>query len=339
MITIDGSHGEGDGQILRSSLALSLVTGQPFAITHIRANRDKPGLLRQHLTAVNAATAISHATVSGDTLGSRTLEFRPKTIQPGAYKFAVGTAGSATLVLQTILPALLTACAPTTIDLEGGTHNPFAPSFDFLDQCFLPLLNRMGPHIATQFTCPGFYPAGGGKFSIHITPAATLTPLELLDRGPFTQRSATILLAGLPGSIAERERNSLLSRTQWPPDAVHIRTFDECHGPGNAITLALTSDTLTEVFTGFGQKGTTADAVVDHLVKDMRRYLASSAPVGEHLADQLLLPLALAGAGRYRTLPLTQHTRTNIEVIQKFLSIGITTETLNDNSVEIRIGK
>ncbi len=339
MITIDGSHGEGGGQILRSSLALSLVTGQPFAITHIRANREKPGLLRQHLTAVNAATSISSATVTGDALGSRTLEFRPGKVQPGHYKFAVGTAGSATLVLQTILPALLTATGTTTLDLEGGTHNPFAPSFDFLDQCFLPLLNKMGPRITTQFICPGFYPAGGGKFSIHITPSTALTPLEILDRGPITKRSTTILLAGLPGTIAERERKSLISRTQWPADSFHIRTFDECHGPGNAITVALASEALTEIFTGFGQKGTSSDAVVDHVVKEARRYIASSAPVGEYLADQLLIPLALAGTGHYRTLPLTQHTRTNIEVIQKFLPIDIVTNTLDDNSVAVRIGK
>ena len=164
MITIDGSAGEGGGQILRSSLALSLVTGQPFRMERIRAKRQKPGLLRQHLTAVEAAKAVGCAEVSGETLGSQTLDFRPGPVTPGNYRFAVGTAGSATLVLQTVLPALLTASDPSTLTLEGGTHNPLAPSFDFLDRCFMPLIHRMGPSVELELKRPGFFPAGGGRF-------------------------------------------------------------------------------------------------------------------------------------------------------------------------------
>src|SRR5882762_6595662 len=158
MITIDGSEGEGGGQMLRSSLALSLVTGQPFRIERIRAKRQKPGLLRQHLTAVEAAKAVGCAEVVGASLGSQTIEFRPGPVTPGNYRFAVGTAGSATLVLQTVLPSLLTASGPSTLTLEGGTHNPLAPPFDFLDRSFLPAIRQMGASVELELRNPGFYP-------------------------------------------------------------------------------------------------------------------------------------------------------------------------------------
>src|SRR5437867_958993 len=163
MLLIDGSQGEGGGQILRTALGLSLVTGTPIRIEKIRAGRAKPGLLRQHLTAVNAATAIGAVDVEGATLGSQELTFRPGTVKPGEYRFAVGTAGSTGLVLQTVLPPLLTAPGPSTLTLEGGTHNPTAPPFDFLARAFLPLISRMGPSATARLERPGFYPAGGGQ--------------------------------------------------------------------------------------------------------------------------------------------------------------------------------
>src|SRR5262245_60443308 len=174
MEVIDGSQGEGGGQILRTALALSLVTGAPFRVEKIRAGRQKPGLLRQHLTAVTAAVEIGGAAVEGATLGSRELSFRPGSVRPGAYRFAVGTAGSAALVLQTVLPALLTATGPSTVVVEGGTHNPHAPPFDFLALAFLPLLARMGARAQATLDRPGFYPAGGGQLTVEITPAPAL---------------------------------------------------------------------------------------------------------------------------------------------------------------------
>src|SRR6185503_15943515 len=190
MITIDGSQGEGGGQILRTSLTLSLVTGQPFRLENIRAGRQKPGLLRQHLTAVEAARTVGTAEVNGATPGSRTLEFRPGTVTPGNYRFAVGTAGSATLVLQTILPPLLTASGVSTLTLEGGTHNPYAPPFDFLARCFVPLIQRMGPRIDLEMGRPGFYPAGGGKFQARIEPVKRLARFDLMTRGEILQQRA-----------------------------------------------------------------------------------------------------------------------------------------------------
>src|SRR5712675_2047994 len=164
MITIDGSEGEGGGQILRTSLALSLVTGQPFRMERIRAKRQKPGLLRQHLTAVEAAKTVGRAEATGGALNSQTLEFNPGPVTPGNYRFAVGTAGSATLVFQTVLPALLTASGHSTLTLEGGTHNPLAPPFDFLARSFTPLIHGMGPTVELELRTPGFFPAGGGCF-------------------------------------------------------------------------------------------------------------------------------------------------------------------------------
>jgi RNA 3'-terminal phosphate cyclase (ATP) len=185
ILTIDGSQGEGGGQVLRSSLAMSLVTGRPFVIENIRAKRSKPGLMRQHLTAVNAATEVSHAEVTGAAIGSARLEFRPGKVESGNYGFSVGTAGSTTLVLQTVLPALLLAEGESNLILEGGTHNPFAPPLDFLTKSYLPLLNRMGPKVSVDRMSvrPGFYPAGGGRFAVRIQPARQLGRLEIMERG------------------------------------------------------------------------------------------------------------------------------------------------------------
>src|SRR5258705_2280598 len=195
MLTIDGSFGEGGGQILRTALALSLVTGKPFRIENIRAGRKNPGLLRQHLTAVNAATEISRSEVMGAAIGSRELTFAPGSVVAGTYAFAVGTAGSTTLVLQTVLPALLVASGTSKVILEGGTHNPFAPPFDFLEKTFLPLVNRMGPQVTAELERPGFYPAGGGRMNVTVEPADALRELALPARGEVRARRAKAVVA------------------------------------------------------------------------------------------------------------------------------------------------
>jgi RNA 3'-terminal phosphate cyclase (ATP) len=197
MITIDGSYGEGGGQILRTSLALSLVTGKPFSINNIRAGRKKPGLMRQHLTAVNAAAEIGSAAIKGNRIGSQEFTFEPEMIKPGNFHFAIGSAGSCTLVFQTILPALIIAGGPSEIILEGGTHNPFAPPFDFLAKAFLPVINRMGPKVDAVLEKPGFYPAGGGRFKVSINPAG-LNGFDLLERGNIINKTARAAVANLP---------------------------------------------------------------------------------------------------------------------------------------------
>jgi RNA 3'-terminal phosphate cyclase (ATP) len=323
MITIDGSKGEGGGQVLRTALALSLATGQPFRIENIRSGREKPGLLRQHLTAVHAAEAVGSAQVDGHTLGSREITFVPGAVRAGDYRFAVGTAGSATLVLQTVLPPLLLASGDSTLALEGGTHNPWAPPFDFLQRVFLPLVNRLGPRVEASLTRPGFYPAGGGAFSIGIRGCASLSRLDLLERGAVVGRRATALLANLSPRIAERELKKALHGLNWSADCGHVTTFDASPGPGNVLLVEVESDHVTEMTVGFGEIGVTSEAVAAQAVGDMRRYLAAGVPVGSHLADQLLTVLAVGGGGSFRTMTLSRHALTNIEVIQQFLAVRI----------------
>ncbi|MGE0133355.1 MAG: RNA 3'-terminal phosphate cyclase [Blastocatellales bacterium] len=344
MITIDGSFGEGGGQILRTALGLSLVTGQPFRIEKIRAGRKNPGLLRQHLTAVNAAVKIGQAEITGASIGSTQLTFAPGKIRHGDYQFAVGTAGSATLVLQTVLPALLVSDdqgretrQQTGLTIEGGTHNPFAPPYDFLAQAFLPLLDRMGVRAEAELERYGFYPAGGGRIEIKITPAKKLERIELNERGDILNRRATALLAHLPRNIAERELGVVHKKLSWPQKWLKVEPVTNSPGPGNIVTLEIESENLTEVFTGFGERSVAAEAVADQAVIAARRYLASDVAVGEHLADQLLLPMAVGGGGSFTTVPPSRHTTTNIEIIRKFLDVEIKAEQMTNRSWRIEV--
>ncbi|HEY2739148.1 MAG TPA: RNA 3'-terminal phosphate cyclase, partial [Thermoanaerobaculia bacterium] len=245
---IDGSRGEGGGQVLRTSLALSMITGTPVRIDNIRARRAKPGLMRQHLTAVQAAARISNAHVEGDAVGSKEITFKPAAVTPGDHHFAIGTAGSTTLILQTVLPALILASGPSRLILEGGTHNPMAPPFEFLDRAFLPLLRRMGPSVEVTLERAGFYPAGGGRLSVTVTPAAKLQGFDLLERGEIRNRRGTVLLANLAGHIADREVQTLGRLTNWDLTSFDIRRVDSA-GPGNAVLLELESEAVTEIFT------------------------------------------------------------------------------------------
>jgi RNA 3'-terminal phosphate cyclase (ATP) len=336
VLTIDGSRGEGGGQILRTSLALSLVTGTPFRIERLRAGRQKPGLQRQHLTAVQAAAAIGGGDVEGAAIGSQALVFRPGRVKPGAYRFAIGTAGSTGLVLQTILPPLLRADGTSTLTLEGGTHNPFAPPFDFLARAFLPLLVRMGARVEAELDRPGFYPAGGGHVTVIVDGGAPLAPPSLQARGTVVRRRARALLSRLARHIGERELAVVQSALGWAPEEREVVVLDAA-GPGNALLLEVESEHVTEVFTAFGERGVPAERVAATAVQEAQRYVASDVPVGEHLADQLLIPLALARGGSFRTLPLTGHTRTNMEVIREFVPVKITATEVGDGVMEVTV--
>jgi RNA 3'-terminal phosphate cyclase (ATP) len=339
MITIDGSQGEGGGQILRTSLALSLVTRQPFRLEQIRAGRQKPGLLRQHLTGVEAATTVGSAEVTGATLGSQTLEFRPRGITPGNYRFAVGTAGSATLVLQTILPPLLTANGISTLTLEGGTHNPFAPPFDFLARCFMPLIRRMGPIIELELRRPGFFPAGGGKFHARIEPVKKLQRFDLLERGAIRQQRARAIISKLPVDVADRELAVIQSQLGWSETECGVDVVQNPLGPGNALLLEIDAEHVTEIFTSFGERGTSAENVARKAAEAASAWLETSVPVDEHLADQLLIPMALAGGGSFRTTKPSLHSTTNAEIIQRFLAVAIRFEKETTNIWRVVVGQ
>lgn len=322
MIHIDGSQGEGGGQILRSALALSMVTGQPVRFTNIRAGRKKPGLMRQHLTAVQAAAHICQAQVSGAAMGAKTLEFKPGSVQPGEYHFALGTAGSTTLVLQTVLPALMLANRPSQLSFEGGTHNPMAPCFDFLAETFLPVLAKMGPTFMPQLDCYGFYPAGGGRWSIAINPVSSLQPLSLLQRGKILERQALAIWAHLPAHIATRELKAVSKRLNWPEECLHLRELPAPQpGLGNCLLLRIQSEHITELFSACAERGVAAEKLARRCADQVLRYLHSGVPVGQYLADQLLLSLALAGNGEFLTLKPTRHALSNIKVIEQLLPV------------------
>jgi RNA 3'-terminal phosphate cyclase (ATP) len=336
MVTIDGSFGEGGGQILRTSLSLSLVTGKPFSIHNIRAGRKKPGLMRQHLTAVNAAAEIGQAVIEGNRIGSQAFNFKPEMIKPGNYHFAIGSAGSCTLVFQTILPALLFAGEPSEIILEGGTHNPFAPPFDFLEKAYLSVINRMGPKVDAVLEKTGFYPAGGGRFKVSINPAG-LNRIDLLERGNIIHKTARASVANLPVRIANRELKIIREMLEWSREQLNAVKVENSQGPGNILTIEIESENITEVFTGFGEKSVSAEKVAKRAVKSVQEYLASNVPVGRYLADQLLIPMALAGGGKFRTLSPTKHTSTNAEIIKKFIDVDIAINEYEQNRWEIEL--
>ncbi len=337
MRRIEGAQGEGGGQILRSSITLSLLTGTPFQITSIRAGRKKPGLMRQHLTAVKAAVEISGATVEGAEMGSQSLTFHPGEVAGGEYHFAVGTAGSATLVLQTILPTLLIAKNPSKIVLEGGTHNPYAPPYPFLEKAFLPLLRKMGAGIEIRLERAGFYPAGGGKFVIEVDPVKKLKRLDILERGTILRRQARAIVSALPGHIADRELAVIGKKLGWEADCLQKEVLRKPRGPGNILSLEVESEYVTEVFTGFGEVKKSAEMVAEYALRQAKKYLSSNAAVGRFLADQLIIPMAMAGGGEFSTLPLSRHTETNIEITKTFLDIDVTIEPSEKYDHIIRI--
>lgn len=319
MIKIDGSEGEGGGQVVRNSVALSLITGQPFTITNVRGQRPKPGLMRQHVTAVEAACVIGAAETTGLAVGSSELTFRPGKVTPGDYHFAVGTAGSTGLVLQTVLLPLILANGPSRLVLEGGTHNMLAPPFDFIERCFLPIINRMGPTVMAKLVLHGFYPRGGGRIEVEISPSP-LRKIDCLDRGALVHRSVTALIAGLAGEIAVREiKTAQKHLSGWPEESFAIRQLPEAQGPGNILLAEAQFEHSTEICSGFGKLGTSAESLAKDVARRMLGFTATNAFAGPYLADQLLLPFALAGGGRFTTVKPSQHSRTAADIIDIFV--------------------
>jgi RNA 3'-terminal phosphate cyclase (ATP) len=318
MLQIDGSHGEGGGQVLRTSLALSMITGTPFRMDNVRAGRTKPGLLRQHLASLRAAAAVCSARVTGDEVGSSAVSFEPGPVRAGEYHFVIGSAGSATLVLQTVLPALLRTEGPSSVRVEGGTHNRAAPCFDFLERAFGPLLVRMGAGLALTLERPGFYPAGGGVLQAQLTPAP-LGRLELLHATPVRARRASARVAGIPPSIAMRELEELAQKLDWPRETLRPQVLQAAFGPGNVVVVEIEREDVTEVFSGFGEKGRRAEQVAADVAAEVRAYLNADVPVGPHLADQLVLLLAIGAGGAFRTQAPSGHLRTQVEIIERFL--------------------
>jgi RNA 3'-terminal phosphate cyclase (ATP) len=332
MIEIDGSAGEGGGQILRTSLALSMCTGQPFTLTRIRAGRSKPGLMRQHLTCVKAAAQVCSAEVLGAELNAQSLTFTPGPVHAGDHVFNVGTAGSCTLVLQTVWPALMLADAPSHLKLGGGTHNPMAPPFHFLERSYAPLLRKLGANVELDLRRLGFYPAGGGEIEATIWPAKDkIKPFDLRERGIKLEGYAECFAPALPRSVARRELEQLGVGLGWREGQLREAVCRQNEGPGNALLATLVHENLSEVFSAFGEKGVSAEQVAREVVRQVRSYQVSDAALGPHLADQWALPLALAvwqrqAAASYTCTELTPHAKTNFEVIERFLPVKFSME-------------
>ena len=313
-----------------------MITRTPFRIDNIRAKRKKPGLLRQHLACVRAAVEISGAKVSGAYLASKTLVFEPGDIRAGQYRFAIGSAGSTSLVFQTVLPALLCAKAESRVVFEGGTHNPSAPTFDYIRDVFLPVLGRMGANVDVALHRPGFYPAGGGKWHAIIKPCESCQAITLDEAGALISKRVTATVANLSLGIAEREASRAATLLGWEHDLAETRSVD-ADGTGNVLAVELAYEHVKEIFTGFGSIGMFAEAVAAEVVKEVRGYLAANAPVGPHLADQLLLPMALAKGGAFTTSSPALHTRTNIAVIEKFLPVEFEVADLGNGRHRISV--
>lgn len=326
MIVLDGSAGEGGGQILRSALTLSILTRTPFRIERIRAGRQKPGLLAQHLTAVLAAKAVSNAEVVGAELGSRDLTFKPRTVQGGAHSFAVGTAGSATLVLQTVLPALLRAPSASELVLEGGTHNPAAPPFEFLERSFLPVLARMGAKVELSLERHGFFPRGGGRLRARIEPSS-LAALELEERGASQGRRFVALTSGMPPALTDRELRVARDRLGLGRDDLVRQELPEDVGPGNAVYVEHRFEHITAVFAGFGERGARAEEVAEQAIGPSLRFLETKGAVDEHLADQLLVPMAMGRGGVFTTSEPSSHFETQLETLRTFLGGDVEVDT------------
>ncbi len=344
IVAIDGAHGEGGGQVLRTALALSAITLRPFRIINIRARRRNPGLLPQHLSATRAAAAISCATLSGDQLGSSQLTFAPtRRPQPGSYIFDVaeiaghGSAGSAILILQTILVPLALAQGPSTIIVRGGTHLEWAPTYDDFVHGYLPALRRMGLSAEAELVKWGWYPAGGGEVRCSLAGVQTAAPhrdghpqpIETVGRGSLTRITGRAVAANLPSHISQRmcdRARTALSDLGVSVQIEALRVRAVCPGAG-IFLLAEYEESLAASFAAHGRQGKPSEVVAEEAVAALRAHHASGAAVELHLADQVLVPLAIAaGPSHFTTARPTAHLATNAWTIQQFGAAKITIE-------------
>ena len=331
-VDLDGAAGEGGGQVLRTALALSMVTGRALQMHRIRAGRSKPGLMRQHLACVQAAQQVCGGAAEGAELGSQDLAFTPGPVRSGEYTFRIGTAGSCTLVLQTVLPALMLADGPSTVTVCGGTHNPLAPPFHFLERSFAPLLRAAGVEIELHLVRLGFYPAGGGEIAMRVRPAqAGLQVVDVTERGALVEEFAECLAPAVSPHVATRELAAVREALDWTREQLRTPPVRQNEGPGNALMLTLRCEHVTEVVTAFGERGVSAERVAWMAVRELQAYRSQRGALGPHLADQWMLPLALAvarsgTAGSFTCTELTGHARTNLDTIAAFLPLRFEVE-------------
>lgn len=324
MIEIDGSFGEGGGQILRTALSLSCLFNKPFRIINIRKGRKNPGLMPQHLTSVNALQLLSDAVVSGDYKGSTELTFSPQAIKGGDFSFDIGTAGSTLLVLQTVIPALIRAGRRSSLVLRGGTHVPFSPSFHYVSEVFAPIIARTGVNVTVSIESYGFYPRGGGRIRAEISPANKLRPLRLPERGRILKLQGYSCAINLPLSIAERQKSAALKKisSQLPGISCPVdieAAASNTSGTGTFIFIKAESEHSITGFTSIGERGKKAEAVGEDAAKQFIDYYRSNEALDSYLPDQIVLYLSLCGEeSTFTTCSITDHLMTNLQVIGLF---------------------
>jgi RNA 3'-terminal phosphate cyclase (ATP) len=339
MLELDGSFGEGGGQILRSCLSLSLLTGRPFHLRNVRARRSRPGLQPQHLMSVQAAAAVGSAKTRGASRGSTDLVFEPGPVRAGKYRFDIGTAGATGLVLHTVyLPLALRGEGPSELTLIGGTHNDKSPCFHFLDVTWRRYAEQCGLHVRLRITRPGFYPRGGGQVEAFIQPSPRLRGLRLGPRGPV-RASGFSAVAGLDRSIARRQARRTRFRLEQHGLKAELREETWDGGPGTVLAVELDTAPAPTLFFGLGARGKPAERVADEAVDQVIAYLDSgNALVDPHSADQLVLPLALAeGSSEYEVSEVTLHLTTNVAVIRQFLDREVVCEGEEGRPGRVRI--
>jgi len=343
-VTIDGSHGEGGGQILRTSLSLSALTGKPVEIVKIRAGRSRPGLQAQHLASVKAAASLCAAHLEGAEIGSGRLLFAPQAAPTaGVYHFAIGTAGATALVMQTVLAPLLFAPGASRVTVTGGTHVSFAPTADYLERVYLPTLARHGLRASLESPRAGFFPKGGGMVQAEVTGGAVSTPITLTERGDLLSLTALMVTSGLPATVAERGIATVRQEVTRLPVTMAVEAREVASvGPGASVLLVAECEGGFAGFSAVGERGKRMETVAEEACRDFRGWWETGAACEEHLADQLVLPMALtAGESRWTTSRATEHLRTVLWVVPQFLPVEATLAEKPDGSglVTLRAGR
>jgi RNA 3'-terminal phosphate cyclase (ATP) len=340
-LDIDGSMGEGGGQVLRSSLSLSILTQRPIRLENIRAHRDRPGLRPQHLVALRSAARISSGIVRGDRVGSTAISFEPGPARPGDYLFDIGTAGATSLVMQTLLPPLALADGPSTVMIHGGTHVPWSPCFHYLDWHWRPMLGRIGIDFELELQMAGFYPRGGGQIAARIAGGSRVRGVALAGRGRLVRIRGLSAVADLPQEIAERQRKQAVKGLgQLPDDAeIDIETVSlPTRSKGTLLLLLAEFEQSQACFFALGARGKRAETVADEAVDRLAQFLVTGASIDHWMADQLLLPLSLAGEeSHFVTSSATRHLLTNAGVIRMFLPVSIAIDGMPGEPARVRI--
>ncbi len=339
LLRIDGSLGEGGGQILRTSLALSAITGRAVEMFNIRARRKPPGLRPQHLQAVTALAKICQAQVEGTEIGSSTITFKPGTVVPGDYHFDIGTAGSVSLVLQTLFLPLCCTAEPSKVEITGGTHVPWSPCFHYLNLLWRRYLHHIGLEIRLEMSRAGFYPRGGGSLTAYIEPAGEFKPLALESRGQLIGLNGLSAVGNLPRRIAERQKAQAEKRLTQKGIRHDIELVEmPATGQGTMFLLVGEFENSQCCYYSLGEIGKRAEKVADEACDSFFEFLETEGVFDEHLADQIVLPLALAkGNSRFVTPKITLHLLTNLEVIKMFLPVEVDIKDLQQKGGVISI--